>query len=403
MEEMDEKEYKIRRMWIVIAIVLALVAIGLLVYVFCFKNKDKEKPKEEQSEPIVVKPTNPDDNKEEEKEENNETKELETTYEGITENVELIDTIGDYSIYRGESSGYLVDNKSKKVVDSSSEGYVFAVPIEFNQTSEEDCNLENVSKCDYYTFSSIGVDSDGETKEKVYFVNKKNNVISMSYYDYINCIPDQDGNHLNLCEYNDAIITGNTIKQNDDYSTKYGLLNINTGLEYIAAKYDNIREIGKDRFAVSIGNKSGLITKEDKQLLNVEYDFVGAFTTDNDITYLTIKGKEVKLFDSNMNNKQLKVTDKTKIDGIHDGLLLYSASVIKDNINSNEYFKYNGEDYKGEKYFLIFSLACGDFDEETNKYIDSKDSVIYVIENGEFKQLDPKQVEQNLELCGLDW
>ena len=171
MEELDERSAKIRRIWIVIAILLALIAIGLLIYVFCFKDK-KEKPKEEQSEPVEIKPTNNEENKEEENEKEEEEETVKTTYDTIIESSKFIDKVGVYSIYRDEKEGYLVDDENKKVVDSSKEGYTFAIPSSFLEpNNESECNLENISKCDYYTFTSTS-EEKGYSKEKIYFVNK---------------------------------------------------------------------------------------------------------------------------------------------------------------------------------------------------------------------------------------
>lgn len=370
------EENKINKLYIVIPIVLVLIAsLFIVIYLITNKEKKEEKKEIDPNKTIEIKSSKPIENV------------IETTYDGVISNTSLIDKIDNYSIYTSDIASYIVNDKLKTIIDTSKEKYLFN--IENNVVNE--CSLLNVSNCDYYTLKNVETD-------KIYFINKKDNIMSINSYDGIGCLYNDDDS-LYLCEDNkDSVI----VYINEKETSKYGLLNIETGLNYIEPKYDELDELGINKFAVRINDKVGLYTKDNKEILPINYDFVGVFKTNKDKTYISIKNNEIKFYDENMKSKKLKVNEETSIDGIMSINSFFIGKVIKANIQSNDYFDYKGKDFKGEKYFIVLRVACGDYIDEEEKYIDTKDAVVYIIEKGKLIKLNPKFIEQNQDICGID-
>lgn len=376
-------------------LLISLTVLSLFILSGCGKkvdNKKDNKPVEEKEK------TTQDENKEENKKEDQ--KPLETSYEKVLETKEKLDTVGDFSFYidggTANDNAYIVNNKTKSIIVSGQFQSV-SIPLEFedNEDVEGTCCIGYPSNCDYYAFNIA---------DKSYFVNKKENIISSKSYDYIGCIFNNDGNALGLCNDDlDVIIVQNIISKGDGYASILGLLNTKTGFEYIEPKFDDLVLLGKDRLAGRINGKVGLYTKEGKEVLKPEYDLIGSFTTNSEKIYFSIKNGEVKIFDENLKSRKINYNDNTIINGVGDEYSTILESVLKLNVSDNDYFKYTGTNFVGEKNIVILKLACGDYDEQSEKYIDSKDSVIFVIENGELKQLDPKLIEQKLDMCGMDF
>ena len=367
------EENKINKLYIVIPIILVLIA-SLFIVIYLITNKEKKEVKKEidPNKTIEIKSSKPIENV------------IETTYDGVITNTTLIDKVDNYSIYTSDIASYIVNDELKTIIETSKEKYLFNI-----EKIENECSLLNISKCDYYTLKNI------ETN-KIYFMNKKDNVMSINSYNGIGCSNDDD--NLYLCEDNtDSVI----VYINED-KTKYGLLNIETGLNYIEPKYDEIEELGNNKFVVKINDKVGLYTKDNNEVLPINYDFIGVFKTNNDKTYITIKNNEIKFYDENMKSKKLKVNEETSIKGLMGTNSFFIGKVIKANIQSNNYFDYKGKDYKGEKYFIVLRVACGDYIDNEEKYIDTKDSVIYVIEKNKLIKLNPELVVQNQSICGID-
>ncbi len=89
-----------------------------------------------------------------------------------------------------------------------------------------------------------------------------------------------------------------------------------------------------------------------------------------------------------------------EINGLHSKYYQYFINnIYKVNINENDSFKYDGTDITGEKDVIIFNPGCNEYDEETQKYKDTKNSLIYVVDNNSLKKLDSSLVTPNDDLC----
>ena len=403
-----EREVKLRKMWELIAKILGIVAAILLVYVLFFKDNTKNPPKQTKSdEKEQVNPVNyEEEQKEENKEETNEeikdpnkeeTEKLDKTYEEVVKNVPLFDKVGDYSIYRTDKGyGYIINDKTQQIIvsgkDSISTNYIYNDYKNVNEIDENQCSIYRPKNCDTYVYG---------INEYKYFVNKKTNIISLGSYKKINCyFLDELQENLYFCEDNDDAILTYTGSDFINDKGKFGILNTKTGLDYLKPTFKYLVEIGKNKFAGIISSKVGLYTKTGEQLLNSEYDFIGVINTNNEKTYISIKGDEIKLFDENMKEKKLKVNNSTTIEGLHFKYYEYIMNnILTQDVNDNEVFKYKGTDFNGEKYIIVINPGCNEFDEEKGEFINNKDSLIYVYEDDTLKRLNPNLITPKQDLC----
>lgn len=306
-------------------------------------------------------------------------------YEDIVKKCKLYDSFGDYKIYSCDKDKAYLTKNEEIVISANS----------FDDLGSFD-NLIDNQDIDVSILEFMKKNKD-EYEFSKYLINKNSKCISKAYESIgdVCC----EGKTTYYFDPDSAYISKDS---------KYGLLNINTCEEYFEPIYDSIASIGKDKFAFSKDNKVGLYTKNGEEILKPEYDYIGVLYDyeKDDGTYISIKGNEIKIFDKDLKEKELKINDKMSLNGVyyddviwHEAFdeqsdLLASPHFI--NVKDNSYFKYNGKDISGKYNTLILKFKCP-FDD--NGKINNE-SIIYVLKDGKLVKLDPSLIEPTDYSCG---
>ena len=233
-----------------------------------------------------------------------------------------------------------------------------------------------------------------KSDEAIGMINLNKQVINTKYQDY-SCYFHTDAS-FQTCGDNKTIVVQNRKGE----TTKYGLISIDTLKQVIKVDFDGLSVLSNNNVIVSKDNKIGLYNNEGKILLDVEYDYI----IENDyFGYIVIKGNDMKVYDSNLKEIDLKTNDfnllfenaYTKyvagikveegdnIDDIKNNHLIFnteinrfttSALVLKQDLskkNTNLELKYTGNKFTGTKIII--------FDEKEACY--GKKPFIYIIDN----------------------
>ncbi len=259
----------------------------------------------------------------------------------------------------------------------------------YNSLAENDWEGSNTEY--YYELVDSVAEEEG-TDYNLPILNLKEKIV-IDGYTILSCDFHSDI-QFNTCRKSNTIIVTNMVESSNAYdSDRYGLISLKDKTEILKPTYNHISEDNNGNFLVENDNKMGIYSSTGKELLKLEYDYIGY---NEYLGYITIKGENIKVFDNNINaveidEKTLETAFVSILDAKNEcdqsmvdtekknylyltnpdsylwgaGSLITKQDVSKPYYDSfvdeeeNAYrFKYTGKTYTGEK-LIIYSYNKG--------------------------------------------
>ncbi len=334
---------KTKKILIIIITIVILIIVGLLIYFLGFKQKQIKQ---------------------------------ESEIDKVIKENKLLDTVGEYKIYGKTKDGmhYLIKGDT---IISSGQGWINILD---NLDENKDCyeeerktfvGIDFLDKCKFYTID-FGSDSN-----QIYLINKDKNTLSGSYTKFDSSFDD---------DYMYLFTKGYSL---------YGSIDIRTLEEKEFTSFDRIKPINNNNIIALIDGKVGLFNVLGETILEPEYDYIGVMFQDDNYL-ITIKDGNVKIYDDDMNETKIRITDWHHLDGIYyndkmteeerNKYFLFEVK-YKVDVNSNTYFKYSGKDITGRQKIFILKYKC------PYSAYDNDEMVVYVEQNGTLVKLNSTLLE----------
>ena len=227
----------------------------------------------------------------------------------------------------------------------------------------------------------LGMDNEGNifavnvNNSKLGILNIKEGYVIEPKYDDVSCYYHSDESFY-VCDNSYTTIV-----------VEDKLMSLKTGKIIVEA--DEINEVNNN-FIAKKDNKKILYTSDGKKLL--EKDYIGYISVKNendkfdDIGYITFENNDMKAYSDDLKEMNLKI-DKDKIYYVTDENRVWTSEdiIVNVDIKNNDYFKYNGNEYKGNQYMFIENPCYGPL-------------TIYVIDNNKLVKLNNVTLSEESEI-----
>lgn len=193
--------------------------------------------------------------------------------EYFKKNVKSVFTKGNYTFYENIYS------------DEDSKGFDYII-----------IDSKEHRKYDTYKFNdsdSLYIMLAGDSLTGIFDVNKK--LINTDYSEY-SCEFHSDI-QTTPCSSEITMVAKSFKDSNDEYYEKFGLFDLKNFKTIVEPKYDSMYNF-TDYFLVKNNNKYGIIDSKGKEILKIEYDYIGA---DKYLGILAIKGNDIEVYDEKLN------------------------------------------------------------------------------------------------------
>ena len=288
----DNNDNKFKIVIIILSIVIALLTIFLIIVILSSNKKEKDNTKENNTE---EKEKKKDDKKEDDQADSSQAYDAVYLNKYISSSKEITDIDGkkitnkkgDVIYYSNDNEIYLVRKNSNKIIVRKVEkGEVFDV---FNDKAT------GLIMNDKNKFL-LGVYKTENNHDILYLFNGT----SFSTIDlkdkYLYKYTNSEGENKNIYGDRYIITAKNKSTNNKDYNN-FGLYDIKGNKQIIDGTYDGIEYLHDDIFVAIKGDKSGIINKDNKVLLDIKYKSISYLNG----LYFVGSNNKLEIYDNSLN------------------------------------------------------------------------------------------------------